>query len=118
MSSLEMVRQRPLTGFGLGAWSAAYPAFARYDDGTFVNQAHNEWAQWAAEGGILLFLLMLSFAVRLIRPAFRAIWGLGTLAVLLHALVDYPFEQRPQLAVFFFVFFGLALASGRSPKHT
>ena len=113
-----MFLARPLTGWGLGTWSSVYPGFAHYDDGTFVNQAHNEWVQWAAEGGILLFLLMLAFAIHLIRPAFRAIWGLGTLAVLLHAFVDYPFEQRPQLAVFFFVFFGLVLASGRSPKHT
>ncbi|MFM2123922.1 MAG: hypothetical protein RL328_373 [Acidobacteriota bacterium] len=117
-SSWEMFLARPLTGWGLGAWSSVYPGFAHYDDGTFVNQAHNEWAQWAAEGGILLFLLMLAFAERLIRPAFRSIWGLGALAVLLHAFVDYPFEQRPQLAVFFFVFFGLVLSSGRTPKHT
>ena len=51
-SSIAMTRDRPLTGFGLGAWSSAYPGYARFDDGSFVNQAHNDWAQWAAEGGI------------------------------------------------------------------
>src|SRR5262249_42952688 len=40
-SSLEMIRDRPLAGFGLGTWSDAYPAYARFDDGRFVNQAHN-----------------------------------------------------------------------------
>jgi hypothetical protein len=38
-SSMEMVRDRPLAGFGLGAWSDAYPAYAHFDDGNFVNQA-------------------------------------------------------------------------------
>ena len=113
-SSWDMFLARPLTGWGLGTWSSVYPGFARYDDGTFVNQAHNEWVQWAAEGAILLIAIMLAFAARLVRPALRSVWGIGALAVLLHALVDYPFEQRPQLAVFFFVFFGLVL----SPKHS
>ncbi len=117
-SSIEMFQARWLTGWGLGTWSQVYPGFAHFDDGSFVNQAHNEWAQWAAEGGILLFLLVLAFAVLLLRPALRTIWGLGALAVLAHAGLDYPFEQRPQLAVFLFVFFGLVASSGRTPKYT
>lgn len=117
LSSIEMFRARPLTGWGLGAWSAVYPGFARFDDGSFVNQAHNEWVQWLAEGGILLFLLVLTFASRLIRPALRNPWALGAIAVFVHALVDYPFEQRPQLAVFFFAYFGF-VASQNSLRHS
>jgi hypothetical protein len=51
LSSIAMVRDRPLTGFGLGTWPEAYPGYARFDDGTYVNQAHNDWVQWTAEGG-------------------------------------------------------------------
>ena len=112
-SSLAMVRDRPLTGFGLGAWSSAYPAYARYDDGTFVNQAHNDWVQWAAEGGVPFFALMLVAVAALARPAWRSLWGLGLMAVFLHALVDYPFEQRPALAAYFFALAG-ALAAERN----
>jgi O-antigen ligase len=112
-SSLAMVRDHPLTGFGLGAWSSAYPAYARYDDGTFVNQAHNEWVQWAAEGGVPFFLLMLIAIVWLARPAWRSLWGLGLMAVFVHALIDYPFEQRPALAAYFFALAG-ALAAERN----
>jgi O-antigen ligase len=112
-SSLAMVHDRPLTGFGLGAWSSAYPAYARYDDGTFVNQAHNDWVQWAAEGGVPFFLLMFFAAAALARPAWRSMWGLGLMAVFLHALVDYPFEQRPALAAYFFALAG-ALAAERT----
>jgi len=113
-SSLAMVHDRPLTGFGLGAWSSAYPAYARYDDGTFVNQAHNDWVQWAAEGGVPFFLLMLTVVVALARPAWRSLWGLGLMAVFLHALVDYPFEQRPALAAYIFALAGALAAEGNS----
>lgn len=39
-------------GFGLGNWPRAYPRYAVFDDGNYVNQAHNDWAQWAVEGGV------------------------------------------------------------------
>jgi O-antigen ligase len=109
-SSTAMVRDRPLTGFGLGAWSSAYPGYARFDDGTFVNQAHNDWAQWAAEGGIPFLALMLAVVALLTRPAIRSLWGLGLMAVFVHAWIDYPFEQRPALAAFLFALAG-ALAA-------
>jgi hypothetical protein len=118
LSSLEMIRDRPLTGFGLGTWSEAYPGFARFDDGLFANQAHNDWAQWAAEGGIPFFLLMVGVAAGAVRPAFRSLWGLGTLAVLIHCLIDYPMQQRPALAAFFFALLGIVSAydGGDTPR--
>jgi O-antigen ligase len=112
LSSLAMVRDRPLTGFGLGTWSEVYPGFARFDDGLFANQAHNDWAQWAAEGGIPFFLLMVGVVAAAVRPAFRSLWGVGLLAVFVHCLVDYPMQQRPALAAFFFALLGILAASG------
>jgi O-antigen ligase len=112
-SSIAMVRDRPWTGFGLGTWPDAYPGYARYDDGTFVNQAHNDWLQWAAEGGIPFLLLMTAVAVWTIRPSVSSLWGIGLLAVFLHALIDYPLQQRPALAAYFFALLGI-LASTES----
>jgi O-antigen ligase len=106
-SSLQMVRDRPMTGFGLGTWADAYPAYAHFDDGRFVNQAHNDWAQWAVEGGLPFLSIMLSIAGWSVRPAFRSLWGIGLLALFLHCLVDYPMQQRPALAAFFFAMLGL-----------
>jgi O-antigen ligase len=115
-SSIAMARDRPLTGFGLGAWSSAYPGYARFDDGTFVNQAHNDWAQWTAEGGIPFLALMLAVVALLARPAIHSLWGLGLMAVFVHAWIDYPFEQRPALAAFLFAMAGaLAAESTASP---
>jgi O-antigen ligase len=102
-----MVRERPLAGFGLGTWAEAYPKYARFDDGNFVNQAHDDWAQWAVEGGVPLFVAMLAIVGMVGRGALRSLWGIGLMAVFLHAVVDYPFEQRPALAVYIFGLMGV-----------
>jgi O-antigen ligase len=111
LSSIAMVRDRPLTGFGLGTWPEAYPGYARFDDGTYVNQAHNDWVQWTAEGGLLFVALMLAIAGWSVGPAVRSLWGVGILSVWLHALIDYPMQQRPALAAFFFAMLGTLAAT-------
>jgi O-antigen ligase len=110
LSSVEMIKERPWTGFGLGTWPTAYPKYALYDDGTFVNQAHNDWAQWAVEGGLPLLAAMLVFGAMLVRPAVRSLWGIGVISVLIHCLVDYPMQQRPALAGWFFAMAGVLAA--------
>lgn len=92
-SALDMIRERPWTGFGLGNFPVAYPAYARFDDGTRVNHAHNDWAEWAAEGGLPLVLAMLATLAVALPAAVRTIWGLGPIFVFVHALVDYPFRR-------------------------
>jgi hypothetical protein len=109
-ASFQMVRNRPWTGFGLGCWPQIYPRYARLDTGAFVNQAHNDWAQWAAEGGLPFFFCLLVFAIFVCSRAVPSVYGLGIVAFLLHALVDYPMQQRPGLAAWFFAMAGLALA--------
>ena len=100
-SSVAMIRERPLTGWGLDTYVPVYPMFARYDDGTWVNRAHNDWLQWAAEGGIFFAALMLVIFIWSIRPAIRSGWGIGVIAICLHALVDYPFARFGVCAWYF-----------------
>lgn len=92
-SSLEMIRRHPITGWGLGTYVPVYRMFAHYDDGTYVNHAHNDWLEWTAEGGVLFSALMLIVFIWSIRPAIRSVWGIGVIAICLHALVDYPFAR-------------------------
>ena len=93
ISTLHMIAVHPWIGWGLGCWPAAYPAFATFDPGAIVNQAHCDWLQWTAEGGLPVGLAMLSLAVWSFRPAIRSIWGIGVIAVLIHAAFDYPFSR-------------------------
>ena len=115
-SSLVMARERPWLGFGLGTFEEAYPAYALFDIGLTVNHAHNDWAEWAAEGGIPFLLMLLSVAGWAVVPAVRSIWGIGLLSVFLHALVDYPM-QRLGLAIWVFVLLGL-LAAQQRPRQS
>lgn len=112
LASIEMLRDRPVFGYGLGTWPVAYPAYARFDDGLFDNQAHNDWAQWAAEGGLPLLLLMVALGATVVRRAARGVEWIGLAAVLAHAVVDYPFQQRPAIGYYWFALAGL-LAAGR-----
>lgn len=92
-STLQMIEERPWRGFGLGTYAHVYPAYAGFDAGALVEHAHNDWLEWAAEGGVPLALLWLALALGLAAPAARSVWGLGILAAFLHALVDYPFAR-------------------------
>jgi O-antigen ligase len=106
-STVHMIRDHPLVGFGLGTFESAYPAYAAFDAGLVVNYAHNDWAQLTAEGGIVAAL---SFAV-VLAAVFRTLraqpWTIGLLAFLAHALVDYPFA-RAGTALWFAILLGIA----------
>ena len=93
MSTLHMIALHPWIGFGLGCWPTAYPAFATFDPGAIVNQAHSNWLQWTAEGGLPVGLAMLTLFLWALLPAIRSIWGIGAVAVLVHAAFDYPFSR-------------------------
>ena len=93
ISSVAMIKAHPWNGVGMGDWPIEYRKFAVYDPGMWANQAHNDWLQWAAEGGIPFGIAMASLFVWCLRPAYRSVWGLGVIAVFIHAAVDYPFSR-------------------------
>ncbi len=97
LSSLSMIADRPWFGFGLGAWPTVYPSYATIDVGALANRAHCDWVEWTADGGVAFGLMLGTLFLWCLRPAFRSVWGLGVIAVFLHATVDYPFS-RPALA--------------------
>ncbi len=114
-STVAMVKTRPLTGFGLGTWRMVYPQFATFDVARVANEAHDDWLQWTAEGGIVFVLAILFFAVYVSRFAWRHLWGFGVPAVFLHCLLDYP-TRNTAVAAFLFLFAG-ALASTSGERH-
>jgi O-antigen ligase len=113
ISTLHMIAVHPWIGWGLGCWPTAYPAFATFDPGAIVNQAHSDWLQWTAEGGLPVGLAMLSLALWAIKPALRTIWGIGILTVFIHAAFDYPFS-RPAIGAWPILILSMAVASNQS----
>ena len=93
VSSIHMIQAHPWSGVGLGAWPTAYPRYAIIDKGLIANEAHSDWLQWTAEGGIPLGIILVTLFGWSILPALRSVWGMGVIAVFLHATVDYPFSR-------------------------
>lgn len=110
-SAIAMARVKPLTGFGLGTFATVYPEYAVCDWGVEVDHAHNDWAEWADEGGLPFLGCLLAVALWSAPRLMRSLWGLGVLAVWLHACVDFPM-QVPALALWLFVLLGCACQSG------
>ncbi len=117
ISTLHMIAARPWVGWGLGSWPAVYPAFATFDPGPIVNQAHCDWLQWTAEGGLPVGLAMLALAVWSFKPAIRSIWGIGVIAVLIHASFDYPFS-RPAVGAWPILVLSMVAVSQQTKNHT
>ncbi len=103
LGAVEMARHRPLTGSGLGTYVQVYQKYSIKDFYPFyANHAHCDWAEFAADGG-LPFLALVSIPFLAAIPlAFRHPWGLGLVAIILHACVDYPFP-RPAVSGWMFM---------------
>jgi O-antigen ligase len=118
-STLAMIASRPWAGYGLGTFSTVYPAFAVFDPGQSVDHAHNDWLEWAAEGGIPYAAIWMCLAIWSVRPAVRSAWGVGILGCFLHGLVDYPFARFGISAWLFLLLGMLAVTRLREvPRRT
>jgi O-antigen ligase len=106
LAAVDMMEHRPLTGYGLDTFPEVYQQHAIAALDMYANHAHNDWAEFAADGGIpFLLLVMVPFASA-IPAAVRHPWGLGLIAVMLNACVDYPFP-RPAVSGWMFAMLGL-----------
>lgn len=105
IAAAHMAEHRPLTGFGMGTFTEVYQRFAIKDFPFYANHAHNDWAEFAADGGIPLLLLVLIPFAAAIPAALRHPWGIGLVAVMAHACVDYPFP-RPAVSGWMFALLG------------
>lgn len=114
-SATAMISAHPWRGYGLGTFSTVYPEFAEFDSGATVEHAHNDWLEWAAGGGVPFAALWAALAVCVARLAIRSFWGIGVLALFLHAIVDYPFARLGVTAWEFLLI--AALLAERSPAR-
>lgn len=112
--TIAMIQTKPWTGFGLDTFRTVYPAYASVDFGAVVQHAHNDWAEWAADGGIPFSLLLLSIAIWSIPKAFRAAWGIGLIAVFVHGAIDFPLH-KPVLDLWLFALLGVLAAHSERP---
>jgi O-antigen ligase len=105
-AAIDMARHRPITGYGLGTFPEVYQRYALHDMPFYANHAHNDWAEFAADGGVPFLLLVLIPFAWAVPAAIRNPWGMGLIAVMLHACLDFPF---PRAAVSCWIFAMLGL---------
>jgi O-antigen ligase len=121
--SLKLIAARPILGWGLGTFPVVYPSFRSFHTNYFVNAAHNDYIQTAAETGILGLLATFGFATLLYRKGIREAAGwrksvgtavsmaalIGVTGLLVHSLCDFNL-QIPANAALFFVLSAIATA--------
>jgi O-antigen ligase len=111
--SIAAAREFGPVGSGLGTFAKVYPLFEDADEigPTYVNHAHNDSLELAVEmgvPGIILILLFLAWWVLAIcrmlaapnASLFAKAGAIGSAAILLHSLVDYPLRTSAISAVF------------------
>lgn len=113
LGAVEMTKHRPFTGYGLGTYEFVYQRYAIKDDAFIANHAHDDWAEFAAEGGIPFLLLVAIPFVAAVPSMFIYPWALGLLATMLNACVDYPFP-RPAVSGWMFAILGALYMARKS----
>jgi len=116
MAALDMAKQRPVTGYGLDTFPAVYQRYAVKDFPFYANHTHNDWAEFAADGGIPFLLLLLIPFVAAVPTAIRHPWGLGLISIMLHACVDFPFA-RPAVSGWMFLLLAVLYMSRVTPEN-
>jgi O-antigen ligase len=110
--TLDLVKERPVFGWGLGAFESAFPSVQSSEIQLSYDHAHNDWLEWLVEGGIAAVLPALAlFALALRRAGQRRLRSrdgpdaalvaaaVGALsAVALHAFWDFSL-RIPAVAV-------------------
>jgi O-antigen ligase len=113
--TVNMIRDNWVTGVGLGAFHTVYPVYSTRDGTLVVSQAHNDYLQIMADGGILGALIAVWFLYLIARDILRAsrhrnptMAGMaigcagGVFALMVHSLFDFNF-QIPSNALLFLV---------------
>ena len=65
---------------GVGRMAYRVSRLRHLDVGSLANQAHSDWLQWTAEGGIPLGVALLTLFGWCVLPAVRSVWGMGVIA--------------------------------------
>jgi O-antigen ligase len=125
--TLRIVRDSPLTGLGFDTYGTAMVVYQSSPRDMHFQEAHNDYLQLAAEGGLLLVLpacAAIAFFIRDIRRRFReapregmTYWlrvgaVIGLVAIALQSIVEFSLQMPGNAALFALL---AAVALHRSP---
>lgn len=125
----QIFLNNPIFGAGLDSFPVAFTKYDTWNGNFRVEQAHNEYLQILADGGILGFVCLAAFVfllykngLRIIRQSedrFRRGTAVGALGgcfgILIHSFFDFPL-RTPSNALFFLTLAALATIATYTPK--
>jgi O-antigen ligase len=126
--AIDIAARFPLVGTGLNTYGTASLFYQRHDLAHYLSQAHNDYLQLAAEGGLLLTipaaLIIVAFIVAVRRrfveeTSLRTYWlrvgaVTGLTAIALQETVDFSLQMPGNAALFAVV---CAIALHRAPAR-
>jgi O-antigen ligase len=112
--TLQIFRDHPIAGTGLGTLQEVFPRYEKIYDGLIVNHSHNDYAETLAETGIVGGLCGLAFLVILFRNGWKILIAekdapnfafhsgafVACLGLLVHATVDFNFHIPSNALIF------------------
>lgn len=116
-SCLNIWRDHPWIGTGLGTFPAMYPQYQKFDTGQQWLEAHDDFAQTLAETGVAgmaAVLVFLAFywlrglqVMRTPRPDglqhYQTAAFIGTVGLMAHSLGDFQFHSPANALLFFYL---------------
>jgi len=129
-ASWQMFKTHPIVGAGLGGYWAEFPTYHQASGVTTPQQAHNDYLELLASGGIVGAALLIWFAVALVKQAGRnvrtseglqraaslgAIVGLAGVGV--HSIVDFGLHITVNALVFMALLAIISLAPIPKASH-
>ncbi|MBX3295968.1 MAG: O-antigen ligase family protein [Acidobacteria bacterium] len=130
--ALEIFKANPLVGAGLDAFGNAFPLYDTRNGSFRVEQAHNDYLQMLADGGLIGFAITAAFLVMLAGTCTRCIRSAaegversvaigataGIVGILAHSFVDFPLRTTSNAYIFFLliaVMVGAGAVSKKAP---
>lgn len=125
----QIFLENPIIGSGMNSFGVAFTRFDTWNGFYRVEQAHNDYLQMLADGGILGFACVAVFALLFLKKGISAIGDqkdklnrsvvtgalAGCLGVMVHSFFDFPL-RTPANAFFFLLLVVLVAGNGVAKK--
>lgn len=109
-SSIEMIKNNPILGVGLGNYKINYPLYRTEKEhysysgaSTMVAKAHNIFIEYGAEGGLPALALLLLYLLVVWRKGKNLFYHIAILNFILDGLVSFNYLNTAAMFLFFTV---------------
>lgn len=128
--TISIIKDFPVTGTGWGTFGNIYPSYRTFIEENFAYHAHNDYIETLTNGGIVSLVLIGWFLATVFRQVLKVLvkrrdsyavyltWGslAGILAIVLHSIRDFNFQNGAN-GLYFFFLLALAVSASHTRSH-